>query len=454
MKRHSIIARLGPTDTAGVTVIQRDSLRTEIRFVDGYRRLGFGIGHMIDQLIARGLVPSETSADLAILAATVTAADTRISRAADSEDGWTREIDLYIPVLEPSRWTALVPLITRTLNFLTGDRWRLFFRGRNSRNQELVRRPPKLAPLSLTSVCLFSGGLDSFIGAIDLFAEGETPLLVSHYGDNSTSGQELCAQRLRSVYGDVGKRHVRANVRFNRNDFSRPMDEESTTRSRSFLFLALAALAASGFSEQPVIYVPENGLISLNVPLDALRVGAWSTRTTHPFYIARWQEILGGLEIAATLENPYRFKTKGEMLSTCSNSELARLNLDVTISCSSITKARWLGLSPRHCGFCVPCLIRRAAVESAFRSDPTTYTIPDLSAKPLDSKSAEGEHVRSFQMMARRLEQRPALARILVHNPGPLSDYTSADIANYVEVFRRGIEEVDTLTGSVLVRPA
>jgi hypothetical protein len=200
--------------------------------------------------------------------------------------------------------------------------------------------------------------------------------------------------------------------------------------------------------------VPENGLISLNVPLDPLRVGAWSTRTTHPFYIARWQAMLDGLEIAGTLENPYRFKTKGEMLGACANADLAHHNVGATISCSSITKARWRGLAPGHCGFCVPCLIRRAAVTSAFGADPTTYTIADLQGRPLDSKSVEGEHVRSFQMMARRLAQRPTLARILVHKPGPLSDYPDAEVAEYAEVFRRGIEEVDTVTGPALVRPA
>lgn len=454
MRRHSIIARLGPSDIGPVTVLQADSLRTEIRFVDGYRRVGYGIGHMVDQLMARDVVPSETGADLAILAATVTAADTRISRAADSQDSWTREIDLYIPVHEPPRWIALTPLITRTLDFLTGDHWRLFFRKRNAHNQQLITRPPTRIRAPFTSVCLFSGGLDSFIGAIDLFAVGQRPLLISHYGDSSTSSQELCAHHLARVYGDMRARHVRANVRFDKNDFVHPMGEESTTRGRSFLFFALSAIAASGLPDTPIIYVPENGLISLNVPLDPLRVGAWSTRTTHPFYMARWQEMLDGLGIAATLVNPYRFKTKGEMLKMCLNADMAHRNVSDTISCSSITKSRWRGLAPGHCGFCVPCLIRRAAIASAFEADQTTYTIADLLTQPLNSKSAEGEHVRSFQMMARRLAQRPRLARILVHKSGPLSDYPYADIAEYSDVFRRGIEEVDNVTGSAVVRPA
>jgi hypothetical protein len=455
MRRHSLIARLGPADTASVSIQMTDSVETEIRFIDGQRKLSFGLGPMIDQLAARGIVPSETAIDLAVLAATVTAADTRISRTADSQDSWTREIDLYVAVLDPALWLGASAPIERMLKFLTGDRWRVFFRERHPAYRQLISRPRALIRQRFSSVCLFSGGLDSFVGAIDLLAAGQTPLLVSHYWDLSTSSQELCAQRIGTVYGDMRPRHVRAHVGFDRNDFSREMDTESTTRGRSFLFFALAALAASGLNGEPTIYiyVTENGLISLNVPLDPLRVGAWSTRTTHPFYMARWQELLGHLGIRANLSNPYRFKTKGQMLSECRNTGLLERELAETISCSSFSKARYQKLSPRHCGFCVPCLIRRAAIITAFRTDPTSYTIPDLRARPLNSESAEGEHVRSFQIMARRLSQRPGIERILIHKSGLLSDYSIAEIADYAGVFSRGIMEVASLVDPVVVHP-
>src|SRR5205823_1874640 len=125
----------------------------------------------------------------------------------------------------------------------------------------------------------------------------------------------------------------------------------------------------------------------------------------------------------------------GEMRAQCRNAALAQRYLGETTSCSSIAKARWQGLAPGHCGFCVPCLIRRAAITSAFGVDPTTYTLGDLTAEPLHAGSAEGEHVRAFQMIARRLSQRPALARILVHKSGPLSDYPAVDVAQYTGVF-------------------
>lgn len=452
MRRHSFIARLGPADRAPVPQVQPDAVATEVRFVDGHRRLGFGLGSMVDQLAVRGLVPSEMAVDLALLAALVTAADTRLSRATESQDSWTREIDLYVPVGDPARWEALTALLERTLAFLTGDRWRLFFRARHQAHRRLVAPSARLRLRpGFDCICLFSGGLDSFVGAIDLLAANRKPLLVSHYWDLSTSKQELCASRLGAAYGDLRPRHVRARVGFDKNDFAMVAGPEQTQRGRSFLFFALASLAASGM-EETTIFVPENGLISLNVPLDPLRVGAWSTRTTHPFYMARWNELLGALGIGAKLENPYRFQTKGEMLQGCKNRKLLEHHVGETISCSSYAKARYRRESPRHCGYCVPCLIRRAAIEAALGSDPTLYSQASLTGRIIDAGKAEGEHLRSFQLMARRIARNPRLPRLLIHKPGPLSDYGESAIGDYAGVFQRGLEEVSAIAAPAKVR--
>ncbi len=454
MRRHSFIARLGPADTANVPVAQAGSVVTEVRFVDGERRLGIGLGYSIDQLLRRDVCPSDVAIDLALLAALVTAADTRLSRATESQDSWTREIDLHVPVSDPELWTQASERAERMLDFLTGDRWRLFFRARNKENRQLVKRPEGL-DLSATfdCVCLFSGGLDSFVGAIDLLAAKRRPLLISHYWDLSTSSQKTCASRLAAVYGDMEPCHVRARVGFDKHDFDMVSEAEPTQRGRSFLFFALAALAASGLANGTTIFVPENGLISLNVPLDPLRVGAWSTRTTHPFYMAQWNELLSSVGIGARLENPYRFKTKGEMLAECTNRAILSRHVGDTISCSSVAKARFRGESPRHCGYCVPCLIRRAAIAKAFGDDPTVYSLTGLSAGTINAQKGEGEHVRPFQLMGRRLRDKPGLAHLLIRKPGPLSDYGDAEIAAYADVFWRGVEEVADLIGEARVRP-
>lgn len=450
MKRHSIVVRLGAADKAKVAIVDKDSHVSTLNFISSDKRLDHGLGQILDQLNDRGMYPGEIAIDLAILAATVTAADTRISRQDDSQDSWTREIDLYLPVSGVDLWSENVQLIVRMLKFLTGDLWSVSFRPRQKAMKLLLDRPLKLVGTTLDSVCLFSGGLDSFIGAIDLLENGKHPIFVSHYKDASTKSQKVCATKLSKEYGDLIPRHVRANVSFDKNDLPN-LGTETTTRGRSFVFFALAALAADTIDGTPLIYIPENGLISLNVPLDPLRLGAWSTRTTHPFYMARWQELLDNLGIAARLQNPYRFNTKGEMLSNCANPTFIAKNYDVTISCSSIAKSRWLQRSLGHCGYCTPCLIRRAAIKAAFGKDTTPYSISDLYAKSLNARQAESTDIRSFQMMCRRVSKNPEIARILIHKTGPLNGYSASEISEYANVFMRGIEEVGALVEKVQI---
>src|SRR3546814_3205343 len=80
MRRFSLIGRLGPDDKSKIKLVQSDSDVFEIDFLDGDLRMGFGIGHALDQLASLGLQPSEKGIDLVVLAALVNAGDTRVSR--------------------------------------------------------------------------------------------------------------------------------------------------------------------------------------------------------------------------------------------------------------------------------------------------------------------------------------------------------------------------------------
>lgn len=456
MRHHSVIVRLGATDTISVPTTRPDTYVTDIHFVDGDYRPGYGLGQALDQLTALGLRPSETAADLALLAAAVTAADTRISRKADAHDAWTREIDLHLPVQDAALWAGLAPLIGRTLNFLTGDRWGIHFRSRPASAPDLVSAPLKLRTAEPTSVCLFSGGLDSFIGAVDLLAAGQTPLLVSHYWDGITSTcQTHCLAALKKRFPTVSFCHVRARVGFPTDTIDADAIED-TLRGRSFLFFALAAMAADAIGGDMVIYVPENGLISLNVPLDPLRLGALSTRTTHPYYMARFGELLDGLGLRSRLHNPYAYMTKGQMARGCADQSFLRSVAAHTMSCSSPGARRYdqdpAQRQPKHCGRCVPCLIRRAAIYEAWGTDDTPYRIADLHAQILDTNKAEGEHVRSFQLALSRLTGMPDRARFDIHRPGPLIDYSDR-LADYEAVYVAGLQEVGRLLQGVQARP-
>jgi hypothetical protein len=214
-------------------------------------------------------------------------------------------------------------------------------------------------------------------------------------------------------------------------------------------------LAADAIGSDITIHVPENGLISLNVPLDPLRLGALSTRTTHPYYMARFNEILCGLGISATLFNRYRHKTKGQMVAECADQDFLRDTAEHTMSCSSPAKMRYAvnedRRQPKNCGHCVPCLIRRAALLHGFGEDETDYQV-ELDGKELDSEAATGMHVRSFQLAISRLRSKPERAKFDIHKPGPLVDFPD-DWGSYEQVYREGLEEVGRLLRNVKARP-
>ncbi|MFV0535302.1 MAG: Qat anti-phage system QueC-like protein QatC [Cumulibacter sp.] len=287
-------------------MVQSDSEVFEIDFLDGDLRMGFGIGHALDQLACLGLLPPERAIDLVVLAALVNAGDTRVSRKLNAQDGWTREIDLYIPVSASAAWTASARSIESMLRFLSGDRWRVFFRDRTKRTRTLAVAPKRLAIDGLTKVSLLSGGLDSLIGAVDLLSGGERPLFVSHYWDSETAKAQACIlDRLETRFGKEAFKRLRVRLGFDKHHLTTG-ETENTQRGRSFLFYSLATLAASAIDRRTTVDIPENGLIALNVPLDPLRFGALSTRTAHPHFIASMQRLIDALDLDVELNNPSR----------------------------------------------------------------------------------------------------------------------------------------------------
>jgi hypothetical protein len=450
MRQHVIIGRFGPGDRIAIPTASGE-VATRLDLVASEKVLAHGIGAALADLKKLRVHPTEMGLDLVVLAAHIHAADTRISRRTESQDTWTREIRLVVPVSDPGRWNAADPTLRRILNFLTGDRWTIGFRDRPTKFERCVpEASAELIGPPFDGVNLFSGGLDSLIGAIDALESGGHPLFVSHAGEGATSKlQEECFEALRKHYAKSAPARLRVWMNFPK-DLVRKVRAEDSTRARSFLFFALGIFAGTGLGKNFTLRVPENGLISLNVPLDPLRLGALSTRTTHQFYIARWNQLLSVLNIPASIENPYWDKTKGEMVSGCANLKLLQSLVTSSLSCASPTKGRWQGLPTEHCGFCLPCLIRRAALASI--GDLTEYTLADLHRGSMDTRHAEGQQIRSFQYAIDRIRKRPDLARMLIHKPGPLYDNPER-LDNLADVYRRGLGEVGALLDGVKARP-
>lgn len=436
--------RAGPPLTQVNTDTQKVSL--------GLLNTKYDVMQGLRNLTALGLTPNEIGVDFMVLAALVHAADTRISRKVHAQDGWTRQIRLVVPVSDPGRWNDTREVLQDMLKFLTGDFWEVEFTSRPAEHATLIpvpRRPIQAA--GFTHLALFSGGLDSLIDAVNVLHSGGTPLVVSHAGEGVTSqAQLLLLEKLRNHHGQPVSQ-LRVWLSFPKNLIAGP---EFTTRARSFLFFSMGVVAGMCLPEPFTLRVPENGLIALNVPLDPLRLGALSTRTTHPYYMARWNEMLRLLGINGALLNSYWDQTKGEMVATCRNPALLQELLEFSVSCSAPSKGRFQGDGPSHCGHCLPCLIRQASVLQGFGSqftDPTLYRT-SLLGRSLLTTRAEGKQVRSFQFAWHRLNQKPERARLWIHKPGPLTD-VRAHLPALQDVYWRGMQEVATLLQHVVTTP-
>jgi 7-cyano-7-deazaguanine synthase in queuosine biosynthesis len=424
------------------TTYKEDYIEVTIPFKDDDNVLQFGIGHVLKKLKENGVYPTEDGFDILTLAGLVYLADTRISRSLHSQDSWTREIAIELPVYNLEKWTPLGGLVTRMLNFLTGDRWIISLR---KRDEELSEKPEdETPPPEFDAVTLFSGGMDSLIGTINHLENHNKIALISHAGDAHTkNAQSKLLAHFQDEYPDLDPLYLDLWMVFKKNLIPGG-GNENTTRSRSFLFIAFGIFTMSGMKGVSTLEVPENGLIALNIPLEELRIGSHSTRTTHPFYLDSWNQVLNGLGIDLSVRNPYWYMTKGEMADECLNKDFLLQVIQDSISCSSPQKARWRGAAPQHCGYCVPCIIRRAAMNKAFKEekDSTPYLVDSVSEIAANHAKGKGVQLRSFQIAINKIKRQPQLAKILIHKSGPLSD-ESDYLQELSDVYRRGLLEVD-----------
>src|SRR5690606_18570612 len=109
--------------------------------------------------------------------------------------------------------------------------------------------------------------------------------------------------------------------------------------------------------------------------LTNLRIGSLSTRTTHPFSLRQLQSIWDAVGLNVRMTNPYQLRTKGEMLLECRQQDLLRSLASRSTSCGRYARHGY-----KHCGQCVPCLVRRAAFQRWGEADTTAYKSANLGA--------------------------------------------------------------------------
>jgi 7-cyano-7-deazaguanine synthase in queuosine biosynthesis len=351
-----------------------------------------------------------------------------------TDDAWTRKVKIYMPVIEIDKWNENRELLEKMLSFLSGDRWSFEFRKRELNQKEtkafkgIIRQKTTYKP---NAICMLSGGLDSFIGAIDTLAEDKDVWFVGHYG-----GGKGVIKYQKNVIDKLMTHYKLSDNQFF-NFFASPLQGlEDTTRTRSFMFFAHAIILGSAFQDEMPLIIPENGLISLNIPLTNTRLGSCSTRTTHPYYMRLLQQLLNNLGIKVKLHNPYQFQTKGQMIADCKDFNFLKANISETMSCSHPDVGRYAHeTKPSHCGNCLPCVIRRAAIEFAFQADTSRYRDKDFRG------ISASENLRSYKAGLLDYEKNPIDVSLAIQTSGQIVD----NIDNYCTVYKNGIDELKTL---------
>lgn len=398
---------------------------------------------LLDTVRDLGVNVDADAIDLVTIATAVTASDTFELRD-KAPNAWSRQMHLHIPVTNENMWNSLAAELSSILNFLTGDQWKFTFVKTSMVMPKLkVSEKAKLKARSLkglNAVCLFSGGLDSAVGAIDILngASDYKPLLVSHAYRGDGAKQEEIKTLLSPPYGELSysiSPHIIKRLEGK---------TDVTMRGRSFNFLAMSVLGISALrnvnndSSISTIIVPENGYISINPPLTRRRIGSHSTRTTHPHFLSRLESLLRDAGFHVKFINPYQYKTKGEMLAECVDQKAIEKAIPLSVSCSHWHREHL------QCGHCVPCIIRRASVHHANFTVDAPYKTKKL--KKLIKEKETRDDLQALSTAIIR-QNKTGNYKSWLRQSGPLPQ--DVTIRSQLEsTIERGLKEVDSFLNS------
>jgi 7-cyano-7-deazaguanine synthase in queuosine biosynthesis len=278
---------------------------------------------------------------------------------------WGRVIKLTVGVRVPEIWRRkeVSESLTDLLGFMTGDRWEFeFVEYDGKRRRAEVSVQATLFPLTgPTRVALYSGGLDSFAGVAQEIRTNQAHHFVLVSGVTNSRQQAGQRKQVKAIEEFVGRRaiHVTVPLRRSWREVQRP--EEWSQRGRGFLFLTLGGATALAINNHE-LFVFENGIGAINLPINGTQVGTYSSRAVNPVTLARMEtfiQVLSGESF--TIHNPFLFSTKGEM---CTNNCVASMAsfIEETFSCDGFPVRAH---KRPQCGTCSSCVLRRISLLSA-----------------------------------------------------------------------------------------
>lgn len=377
---------------------------------------------IIEKRIGHRLSPAVM--DLYLIAMAVYLSDLSILR--NLRVGY-RTIRILISVSDKVRWDQVKTHIESTLQMLTnGDIFIFdFVQG------QLPSRAFGFSIHDKRVASLFSGGLDSLSGVRWLLDQSLEPILVSHRSQYQIGKVQLkLVEALRKVSGQrLDFYRISTQKNFQQREYSQ--------FARSFLYLTLAAVFALELGLER-IFVFENGVISINLPISPGRIFG-NTRTTYPPFLVAYQELLNRA-FAAKIEivTPFLHKTKGEVVKNLDlrgYKELAK----VSISCTERGAMRYAKIAMSeitHCGKCLPCILRRVSMDYAGLWDYDASYANDICGKYDDISIDAVKLIAQILDSARRLDLCPTGLEALYEFP-TFRMHESIDPSPLIEMYRR-----------------
>lgn len=391
--------------------------------------------------------------DLLEIASYIYCADQRLPRGSTQltnfGENWRRDLHFEIPVRVPGLWRQqeVQRLLEDTLGFLSDDSYTFDFREatrpfqlRDVYFQDLID-----ASSDYDAVAMFSGGLDSFAGAVqDIVLLGRSVCLVGH--SSATKVNSIQQQLVDELKSRGLERRVTYIPVWVTNENVRPSDHSQ--RTRSFLFACLGVVIAHMSGKDRFTFY-ENGVVSINPPLAGDIVGGRATRTTHPRVLRGFEDLFSTLlERRIQIENPLQWMTKGEVAMLLQEAGMA----DLLATTNSCTRPRTWTLAHKHCGACSQCIDRRFGVLAAGLGDQepaANYKIDLLTAdrSTSDDLRMAVSYVSFFKKVAATPRERfvidfPEIVSAINWFP----DISSAEAADRVhDLFKRQAKAIESV---------
>lgn len=345
--------------------------------------------------------------DLLEIAGYVYAADRLIKRGdpiSVEYQSWSRSLHFFIKVRDYDFWKSRdVSLkLIESLVFVSGDmdfHFSFLKGGRDIGQTNLYDMEGiSLEKRSNSTVALFSGGLDSLAGALEILTQSDKNImLISHRSNNSAITQiqkGLIDRLMKDFPGRIQYFPFYCNLHGERA-------VEETQRTRIFLYTAIAQALPSLASEEEIL-VFENGITSVNFYKRQDLMNARASRTTHPKTLQLFEDFYTLIEgNRKRILHPFLYSTKTDILNKIKAS--GKLDyINSTITCTKTFLTFENNTQATHCGICSQCIDRQFA---AFASELEDHdAIYDINISKDVISSPEGKiHLHDYVRLVARL---------------------------------------------------